>query len=61
MGAVGNGAGLPAVAVPNGFGARGLPTSLQFMGRAWEENLILGAARAYQSRTDWHARHPPDA
>ena len=61
MGAVGNGAGLPAVAVPNGFGARGLPTSLQFMGRVWEENLILAAARAYQSRTDWHARHPPEA
>jgi aspartyl-tRNA(Asn)/glutamyl-tRNA(Gln) amidotransferase subunit A len=60
MGAVGNGAGLPAVAVPNGFGARGLPTSLQFMGRAWEENRILAAARAYQSRTDWHERHPPD-
>ena len=49
MGAVGNGAGLPAVAVPNGFGARGLPTSLQFMGRAWEENTILAAARAYQA------------
>ncbi|HSB42582.1 MAG TPA: amidase [Methylomirabilota bacterium] len=61
MGAVGNGAGLPAVAVPNGFGARGLPTSLQFMGRAWEENTILAAARAYQSVTDWHRRHPADA
>jgi aspartyl-tRNA(Asn)/glutamyl-tRNA(Gln) amidotransferase subunit A len=60
MGAVGNGAGLPAVAVPNGFGARGLPTSLQFMGRAWEENTILAAARAYQSVTDWHRRHPVD-
>jgi aspartyl-tRNA(Asn)/glutamyl-tRNA(Gln) amidotransferase subunit A len=58
MGAIGNGAGLPAVCVPNGFGARGLPTSLQFMGRAWEENTILAAARAYQSLTDWHTRHP---
>ena len=58
MGAVGNGAGLPAVAVPNGFGARGLPTSLQFMGRAWEENGVLAAACAYQSVTDWHTRHP---
>ena len=58
MGAVGNGAGLPAVCVPNGFGARGLPTSIQFMGRAWEENAILAAARAYQSLTDWHTRHP---
>ena len=58
MGAVGNGAGLPAVCVPNGFGVRGLPTSIQFMGRAWEENTILAAARAYQSLTDWHTRHP---
>jgi aspartyl-tRNA(Asn)/glutamyl-tRNA(Gln) amidotransferase subunit A len=59
MGAVGNGAGLPAIVVPSGVGARGLPTSLQFMGRAWEENTILAAARAYQSRTGWHQRHPP--
>jgi aspartyl-tRNA(Asn)/glutamyl-tRNA(Gln) amidotransferase subunit A len=58
-GAIGNAAGLPAVAVPNGFGERGLPTSLQFVGRAWGENAILAAARAYQSRTDWHRRHPP--
>ena len=58
MGAVGNGAGLPAVCVPNGMGARGLPTSLQFMSRAWEENTALAAARAYQARTDWHTRHP---
>ena len=58
MGAIGNGAGLPAVCVPNGFGVRGLPTSIQFMGRAWEENTVLAAARAYQSLTDWHTRHP---
>jgi aspartyl-tRNA(Asn)/glutamyl-tRNA(Gln) amidotransferase subunit A len=58
MGAIGNGAGLPAVCVPNGFGVRGLPTSIQFMGRAWEESTVLAAARAYQSLTDWHTRHP---
>ena len=58
MGAIGNGAGLPAVCVPNGFGVRGLPTSIQFMGRAWEENTVLAGARAYQSLTDWHTRHP---
>jgi len=57
MGAIGNGAGLPAVCVPNGIGARGLPTSIQFMSRAWEENSALAAARAYQSSTDWHGRH----
>jgi len=32
----------------------GLPTSIQFMSRAWEENSALAAARAYQSLTDWH-------
>ena len=58
MGAIGNGAGLPAVCVPNGFGDRGLPTSLQFMGRVYEENVVLTAARAWQSLTDWHQQHP---
>jgi aspartyl-tRNA(Asn)/glutamyl-tRNA(Gln) amidotransferase subunit A len=59
IGAVGNLAGLPAVIVPNGVGERGLPTSLQLVGRAYEENSILAAARAYQALTDWHRRHPP--
>jgi aspartyl-tRNA(Asn)/glutamyl-tRNA(Gln) amidotransferase subunit A len=58
MGAIGNAAGLPAVAVPNGFTEAGLPTSLQFMGRAWEENTVLAAARAWQDITDYHRRHP---
>jgi len=58
MGAIGNGAGLPAVCVPNGFGDRGLPTSLQFMGRVDGENAVLAAARAWQALTDWHLRHP---
>jgi aspartyl-tRNA(Asn)/glutamyl-tRNA(Gln) amidotransferase subunit A len=58
IGAVGNLAGLPAVIVPNGVGERGLPTSLQLVGRAYEENTILAAARAFQARTDWHRRHP---
>jgi aspartyl-tRNA(Asn)/glutamyl-tRNA(Gln) amidotransferase subunit A len=59
MGAIGNGAGLPAIAVPNGFDEAGLPTSLQFMGRAWEENTVLAAARAWQAITDFHLQHPP--
>ena len=58
MGAIGNMAGLPAVAVPNGFSEAGLPTSLQFMGRAWEDGTVLTAARAWQALTDWHQQHP---
>jgi aspartyl-tRNA(Asn)/glutamyl-tRNA(Gln) amidotransferase subunit A len=59
MGAVGNGAGLPAITVPSGFSEHGLPTGIQFMGRAYAENTILALARAYQALTDWHRRHPP--
>ncbi len=58
MGAIGNVAGLPAIAVPNGFSARGLPTSLQFMGRAWEDDTVLACGRAWQGITYWHLRHP---
>jgi aspartyl-tRNA(Asn)/glutamyl-tRNA(Gln) amidotransferase subunit A len=58
MGAIGNLAGLPAISVPSGFSAEGLPTGIQFLGRAYEENVIIAAARAYQAETEWHLRHP---
>jgi len=58
IGAVGNVAGLPAISVPSGFGERGLPTAIQFVGRAGTENAILAVARAYQERTDWHMKRP---
>jgi aspartyl-tRNA(Asn)/glutamyl-tRNA(Gln) amidotransferase subunit A len=58
MGALGNGAGLPAISVPNGFDEEGLPTGIQFMGRAYNENDILSVAVEYQNRTGWHALHP---
>ena len=60
MGAVGNGAGLPAISVPSGFSDEGVPTGIQFMGRAYDENAVLAVARAYQSLTNWHERHPAD-
>ena len=60
MGAIGNGCGLPSLSVPSGFDADGLPTGIQFMARAYDENICLALGRAYQSRTDWHTRHPAD-
>jgi aspartyl-tRNA(Asn)/glutamyl-tRNA(Gln) amidotransferase subunit A len=57
----GNLAGLPAVCVPNGFGAHGLPTSLQLLGRAFSEPTLLAIADRYQQATDWHRRRPPAA
>ena len=44
--------------MPNGFGIKGLPTGIQFTGRAWGEARLLALARAYQQATDWHTRHP---
>jgi aspartyl-tRNA(Asn)/glutamyl-tRNA(Gln) amidotransferase subunit A len=51
-------AGIPSVAVPCGF-ADGLPVSLQVMGPAFSEDLILRVADAYERSTDWATRRPP--
>ncbi len=58
IGAVGNGCGIPSVSVPSGFDADGMPTGIQFMARAYDENLCLAIGRRYQAITDWHTRHP---
>lgn len=51
-------AGLPGIAMPNGFGERGLPTSICMTARAGDENMVLSIASAYQERTDWHTQTP---
>jgi len=51
--------GLPGIALPNGFGRNGLPTSLGFLGRAWDEQAIVALAHAYQQKTDFNRRVPP--
>ncbi|HVX12668.1 MAG TPA: amidase [Pirellulales bacterium] len=53
-----NAAGIPGLTVPNGFGERGLPTGLKFVGRAFDENRLIAIARKYQELTDWHRQHP---
>ena len=60
LGAFGSCVGLPAISVPMGFADEGLPIGLQILGRAYDENVVLAVASAYQELTDWHARHPPD-
>jgi aspartyl-tRNA(Asn)/glutamyl-tRNA(Gln) amidotransferase subunit A len=46
-------AGLPAVSVPCGFTAGGLPIGWQFIGRMFDESMILRIADAYERDTDW--------
>jgi aspartyl-tRNA(Asn)/glutamyl-tRNA(Gln) amidotransferase subunit A len=55
----GNAVGWPALAIPSGFGRKGLPTGLQLLGRPWSEARLLAIAHAYQQQTDWHRKRPP--
>ncbi len=57
----GNLCGLPALALPDGFGDNGLPTSIAFMGPAYSERTLAAIGVYYQSKTDWHLRRPPGA
>jgi len=45
-------AGLPGMSQPCGF-VDGLPVGLQWIAPAWREDVILNAASAYESATDW--------
>jgi len=50
--------GLPAVSVPCGFNAAGLPIGLQLIGRTLDEATLLRAAHAYEGATAWRERRP---
>jgi aspartyl-tRNA(Asn)/glutamyl-tRNA(Gln) amidotransferase subunit A len=46
--------GLPAISVPCGFTASGLPIGMQIAGPHWREDLVLQLAHAYERATGWH-------
>ena len=52
-------AGLPCLAVPAGFGARGLPMGMQLFGPAGADARILALGQAWHRATDWPGRRPP--
>jgi amidase len=52
-------AGLPAISVPVGFNAAGLPMGMQLIGRPLAERALLNAAAAYESTIgEWLTRRP---
>jgi aspartyl-tRNA(Asn)/glutamyl-tRNA(Gln) amidotransferase subunit A len=53
-----NATGHPALSVPMGFTAGGLPLGLQIVGRPLDEATVLQAGDAFQHLTDWHLRLP---
>jgi aspartyl-tRNA(Asn)/glutamyl-tRNA(Gln) amidotransferase subunit A len=51
-------AGLPALSIPCGFGAAGLPVGLHMIGNYFGEARLFNVAHRYQQATDWHRRVP---
>ena len=51
--------GLPAISLPCGFTAQGLPVGLQMVAKPWAEAQLLRAAYAYEQASDWHTMEPP--
>jgi amidase len=53
-----NMSGSPTITLPCGFTATGTPVAFQFVGRHFEEEMLVRAGYAYQAATDWHRQHP---
>ncbi|HEY4393557.1 MAG TPA: Asp-tRNA(Asn)/Glu-tRNA(Gln) amidotransferase subunit GatA [Polyangia bacterium] len=53
-------AGIPALSLPCGFSKAGLPIGLQVIGPTLGEEICFRVGGAYEARTDWHQRLPPE-
>lgn len=51
-------AGIPALSIPCGHSADGLPIGLQLMGKHFDEGKLLRIAHQFQQATDFHERQP---
>jgi aspartyl-tRNA(Asn)/glutamyl-tRNA(Gln) amidotransferase subunit A len=51
--------GTPAISVPCGFTAGGLPIGLQIAGPPLGEGVVIALADAYEQAADWRLRRPP--
>lgn len=49
-------AGIPAVSVPCGFDANGMPVGMQLIGKSFSEPKLVKAAGAFQRVTDFHTK-----
>jgi aspartyl-tRNA(Asn)/glutamyl-tRNA(Gln) amidotransferase subunit A len=51
-------AGLPALSVPCGFTAAGLPIGMQIIGNLFQESELLRCAHWYERQTEWNLHRP---
>ena len=51
--------GHPALAMMAGLSSNGLPLSVQFVGRYFDDATVLRVAAAYERGTGWHKQRPP--
>ena len=52
--------GLPAISIPGGFTADGLPIGLQLGAAPFAEETLFRAAYSYEQATTWHTRVAPE-
>ena len=52
--------GHPAIALMAGLSSDGLPLSVQFAGRYFEESRLMDVAAAWEDVGGWKGRHPPE-
>ncbi|MGB9586413.1 MAG: amidase, partial [Anaerolineales bacterium] len=50
--------GLPAISLPCGFDSNHLPIGLQIVSKAWNEEILMQIAYAYEQATEWHKSKP---
>lgn len=53
--------GLPGLSMPSGFTQSGLPSSIQFVGRPFDEATLYRLGRAYERETEWFKTAPDPA
>ncbi|MCP8969846.1 Asp-tRNA(Asn)/Glu-tRNA(Gln) amidotransferase subunit GatA [Ectobacillus ponti] len=51
-------AGVPAISVPCGFGANGMPLGLQIIGKHFDEANVYRTAHAFEQATTYHKEKP---
>lgn len=56
--ATANLAGIPSLAIPTGFNAKGFPLGVQIMGKRFSEEMLFTVAEKFQSNTDFHLQSP---